>query len=436
MLKNFIGRMGFGIMKMAGTVPNMNHQSFEQGIISPIVSRSTSEWLKTFGKHALLYPPVNRIATDIAGNQWGLFKIDKDGKRIKVEDHPAIKIFEKPSASFLGWQFRYLLQAWLDLVGEAFLLISARDKQGQPEEFLPIPPHWLLRRPGGTYRKYQIQILQGIGGAGKLHEIPESEILRIFNPDPYTPFLGALGAAFSLDDEITGDTFASKWNNQFFRSSARPDMLVSLNGPSEEMVKSIDTQWNEKHQGFWNAHRVAFTNAEDMKVIELSKGQKETEFIKGKNQHRDRINQAYGIPPEVLGVVENSNRATAEAAMVVYQTSVLKPRLEALKAFYNVRLLPQFGGTEGMFYDFENPVQESKQFIKDQAESAFMRGAITRNEFRREIGMNPAEGEDGYMIPRNVEFVEVGQEPQAGKEIPKPTNGKSIIKKAEDLTNV
>ena len=46
---------------------------------------------------------------------------------------------------------------------------------------------------------------------------------------------------------------------------------------------------------------------------------------------RDTIYQTYGIPPEVLGIIENSNRATADAAMYIYGILVLTPRLNKMR---------------------------------------------------------------------------------------------------------
>lgn len=369
--------------------------------------RSQGQWIKEFGKHALLYPPVNRIATDIAGTRWGLYREKEDGTRIEIKNHPALALFENPSPRFLGWQLRYLIQTWLELTGEAYVLIAAVDKFGQPAELLPVAPHWVIRRPREDFKKYQI-LLPYIS---QLLTVPESRIIRLFNPDPYSPYQDTLGAAYPLDDELAGDDYAGKWNNAFFRNAATPDTVIGIDGDDAGITR-LQASWNEKYQGVYNAHKAAFVNTSNLRMVSPSKTQREMDFRGLRDQNRDRVDQVWNIPPEILGIVENSNRATAEAAMRMYQTNVLKPRLEMSKAAFNTRLLPLFLKTTGLYYDFENPVQESKEFILEQSKSAYKDGAISRNEFRKAIGYNPTPDEDGYLIPRNMEFVPVGQKPQ------------------------
>ena len=53
------------------------------------------------------------------------------------------------------------------------------------------------------------------------------------------------------------------------------------------------------------------------------------DFTQSRKDLRDGVNAHFGVPPEILGIVENSNRATATQAKIIYAENVLTPRLLA-----------------------------------------------------------------------------------------------------------
>ena len=51
-------------------------------------------------------------------------------------------------------------------------------------------------------------------------------------------------------------------------------------------------------------------------------------FTELRSFERDAIIQTFNVPPELVGVIENSNRATIEAALTIMAIQVIVPRLE------------------------------------------------------------------------------------------------------------
>ena len=84
---------------------------------------------------------------------------------------------------------------------------------------------------------------------------------------------------------------------------------------------------------------------------------------------RDAIVQTFGVPPEMLGILQNSNRATIEAADHLFSRWVLLPRLEAFRDVLQKQLVPQFD--EKLILTYQNPIPEDRDFKLSVMQSAY-----------------------------------------------------------------
>ncbi|KKL82562.1 hypothetical protein LCGC14_1983500, partial [marine sediment metagenome] len=114
---------------------------------------------------------------------------------------------------------------------------------------------------------------------------------------------------------------------------------------------------------------------------------------------RDTIIQVYGVPPEILGILESSNRATIEAAEFLFAKFVIMPRLEFLRAVLQQLLVPEFD--DRLILDFESPVTEDKRHELQVMKASTW--AYTANELRKRAG-EPSLGDEGdvHAVPFNV----------------------------------
>lgn len=384
-----------------------------------ISRRNVELWLQNFGEHSRLQSVVRRVSKDTAAVRWQVFRelegeVGPDGnpKRVPLRKHPLAQLWNRPHPTFSGTKLRYLLQVHLELAGEAFLLIRRRQGSLVPEELWPIPPHWVTELP----REGQPWWTVNVGGSPE--RIPVGEILWLQDPDPLNPYGRGLGPASAVDDEVSQSEWANKWNNAFFRNAARPDFVIGIPGINPQDYDRLRTQWEERYQGFFNAFRPAFLSA-DAKVHMLTRGHQDMDFIEMLRFLRDAIFQNWQVPPEIMGVVENSNRATAEAAMFVYAQNVLVPRLEFLKDEMAMWLTPLFGGDADLVLDYQNPVKETQEFRLKQASEGFKLGAIKRNEWRAANGFDPdPEHGDVYLTPLNILQQGPGAEKEEGPGAP------------------
>ena len=95
--------------------------------------------------------------------------------------------------------------------------------------------------------------------------------------------------------------------------------------------------------------------------------------------------KSFGIPPEILGGVDNSNRATIQGAREIYAQEVLMPRLLKLKDILNENLSSEFG--VNLILDFTSPIPSDKELQLNIMKE--FRDMFSEDEIRKLAGLQP-----------------------------------------------
>lgn len=408
---------------------------------SRVARKTVQQWFRKFGESAYLHGPVHRVAQDVSLVKWHLYRrtagpVGPAGPpREEVYDHPLLELWDNPvpqtssHPGFTGSQWRYLVQLYLELAGEAFLVVV--EEQGNPSALLPIPPHWVTGIPTKEEPFYTI-VVPGTGA----QPVPSGQVIWLKRLDPANPYGRGLGVAGTVDDEVSQLEWMNKFNDNLFRNGAHPGAIVGVEGLDPKNADRIREQWAEKQEGFANAWRTAFIGGK-VTMHQTGRSHMDLDFNEGVRLKRDTVAQAWCVPPEILGIVENSNRATAQAADFIHQSKNTLPRLVYLDEVFNRFLVPRYR-ERALILCYENPVRETEEFRLEKADRGLAGGAITVNEWRKEMGWDPWPEPMGsaFYRPLNVEAVnsltgEVLNQPDHSAEPtapPEPAGGQEKIK--------
>ena len=191
-------------------------------------------------------------------------------------------------------------------------------------------------------------------------EVSREDVLWLKIPDLENPYARGSGIGESLADEIDVDEFAAKHVRDWFFNGGRPSGFVSLQGAGEDEVARFEERWKSRYQGLGKAHQIHFTNAQ-IGYEDLSHTFRDQELLQLRQYQSDLMRQTFGVPPEILGIIQNSNRATIDSSYYLYSRGVLVPRLvilcdalQQLAAEYDDKLI----------VDFLSPVPEDLEFKK------------------------------------------------------------------------
>ena len=126
------------------------------------------------------------------------------------------------------------------------------------------------------------------------------------------------------------------------------------------------------------------------------------QFVDLQKFGRDSFIQTYGVPPELLGIVEASNRSTIAAASYLHALWNIVPRLEFIRATFQERLVPDFDDRVVIWY--ESPVDEDNEFYLRVIQAAAAH--FSMDEIRKMGGQEPDPSGNGglHFIPAKGYF--------------------------------
>lgn len=320
-----------------------------------------------------------------------------DGELVPILDHPFMRLLTSSNGVFPGSVGMMQTQISIDLTGEAYWLLGPSDATETyvPEQYWIIPPTWVKRLPNADSDTYEIQSPYWHG------DVPSRMLFRYSDPNPSDPYGRGRGHMGAMGDEIDTDEFASKHVRSWFFNRAVPDLLITGAGMSKEDAIRLEMGWMQKLRGFLKAHRPFFMN-KDVEVHQLSQKFSDMELTDLRKWERDVIVHGLGMPPEILGILESSNRATIDAADYLFTRWVCTPRLDMLRAFMQWHLLPYYD--DRLILGYESPVAENREFQLQVAKAAPW--TLDSHQWARLGGWEPPESDPVFVVPYTLRVVD------------------------------
>lgn len=407
------------------TTPRALNGATMQYSSSGAPSRGVSELLESYRQSAWLRAVVDKIGWHFAIVPWQLHeRPDKSnpdkrmqsrklqslrgdyrhkslstalrlGELREIDQHPLLDLLNQPNSQMGGVAFRDLSCKFVDFTGECFQLV-VKDGLGIPFQLWPIVPTWVTRLPNADNPTYDLSIL------GTSVTVPQADVIYIRRHEMLNPYARGAGLGSALGDTIDMDRYAHKFLKSTYFNHAKPDMIISLPGATEDVVADFQQKFENQTRGALRAHRTFFADSE-IEVKELNNDVGIEQSIPVLNHIRDTFVSVFGVPPEIMGVLENANRATINQAMTIFARETLMPRLELFADEWQRQLVPLFD--DKLILTYTNPVPEDDDYRLDVAKAAPW--SLSNREWRQ-LGnwSNPIEQDEYHMIPLGMTAVE------------------------------
>lgn len=325
--------------------------------------------MDTMGASATVFSIVNRTSTATAKPCWHMHKntrfdntvcgydgCDATGVRY-VDQHPALAVLNRPNEFYTRQELFESGQQHVDLTGEAWIVI---DRLGDtPYELWPVRPD---RMTVVTDRnKFLVgYIYRDPDGA----DVPlrREDVMQIRMPNPKDPYRG-LGPVQTIVAQVSGEEMTAEYNLNFYRNGAQPGGVVKVSANmDDDAFDQMVERWEENHGGVRNAGRTAFLEEGDYTQVKPITAA-DMQFVEGANLRRDTILLAFGMSKFAVGVVDDVNRATAEASNAWFAEMQTVPRLDRWAGMLNNDFLPQFGPglSEGYELVYTSPVPADRE---------------------------------------------------------------------------
>jgi len=355
---------------------------------------------------------VDLIASTIANSNIQLFdkvQLRKSAEPKPLLDHPFLDLMDSPSKMFPeidGNAIKYLTIVLTELLGECFWI---KLRAGvRVDELLIIPPSWCIQTPTSGN---PIFMFQPIGTtAGNVLTVAPEDVVWFKQPDVADPYGRGRGRTEAVGGELDADEMAEKWQKNYFYNDATPPFWANSPGAKIEDLERMRDTWGQRLGGWLNVRKPAFTNSESMTITKLGDTVKEMDFVESRRFLRDVFLNHYAIPPEMFGIIENSNRSTIDAAYYLFAKNVISRRLGFYERVITRQLIaPDFDARLVVRFDFEVP--EDEEFRLKKVNEGLARGALTRADWKLAMGYPVEAGDDVYLMPSSVTVMKKGELP-------------------------
>lgn len=275
-------------------------------------------------KSALTYSAfwrgVNLIAASVAKLPLFVYAREGPGKR-RAPEHPAYYLLrKKPNRFATAARFRETLQGHALTAGNGYAAIF-RAGDGTPIELAVLNPDvtYPVRETGTGIVIYVTQV------AGQPIKLAASDVLHIagLGFDGLTGYSVLQYARNSLGLGMAAEQYGAR----FFRSSARPSVLLEHPGSlTDEAQRRLRENWDRMHAGVENAHRTAVLE-EGMKANVVSFSAKDAQFLETRQFEIRSVANWLGLPAHKLGDTTRTSFASLEQENQSYLDDSLDPWL-------------------------------------------------------------------------------------------------------------
>lgn len=345
----------FGAEKPEKTDVEQNiFQLIRQALAVDPPQRDAATLLDLYNTNPWVRSIVGRIGDLVGATEW--LVASPAGE---IDEHPALAWLKSGNPEMPGETCMSLLQVHLDLAGEGYIVVG-RDKGGRPASWAVIAPHEMEYAADLTdpLSRYQVRTQ-----SGDIVEYAQLDVIKLKQPDPRRPYKRGRSLTGALQVELEADENAAEYVRAFMKNRGVPELLISGTKDAPIQQKDLDTfaaKWRQLFSGVKKAGR-PFFSSRPVEAKELGGKLRENAMVEIRQEMRAIITETYGVPPEIFGRLDNSNRATVDAASYLMAVYTLIPRLKFI-----VRHVQPFLRREGLLgaketLSFESPAGEDKQ---------------------------------------------------------------------------
>jgi len=358
-----------------------------------------------------------------------------------IENHEIYELLENPCPSdreLTGWTIRYFVFACYDLVGEAYLL-KIRNPNGKVVGLQPVAPSWVVQTPTVENKFWQIYPFGTAGGNSIV--VPQEDVICFKDLDLNDPYGRGRGTSEAIGDEIQTDEYSAKYAKNLFFNDATPSAIIYAPQGNKETADQIKQSWLSKMAGFHHAKEPMVLTGEGSKFEKISQSPTELDFVESRKFLRDSVNEHYQLPPEIMGILQNSNRSTIDDAEYFLNKNVLADRLKMFERVINSQLLwEDYDTARTLILKHENNITEDIDQKLQILNDGLSRGVLTVNDWRVGMGFEKDEkGGDVYLRsfgqveqPFNSEPIELPDVTESEVvELPESTEGEKELTEEE-----
>jgi HK97 family phage portal protein len=352
-------------------------------------------------QYSAVYAAIRLLSESVASLPLHTYQRQETGKQ-RATAHPVARLLAgSVNPRMSSYSFRETIMGHALTYGNGFAEI-VRDGSGNPVELLIITPD-------------RVTVKQDDNGA--IYYLVD-ESLRLSADDVFhiagLGFDGIVGySPIKLAKECIGlGLGAERFGGSFFGNSAKPAGVLSHpNRLSAEAAENLRNTWRTAYQGVDNAGRTAILE-EGMSWQSLGISNDDAQYLETRKFQITEIARWYGVPPHMIGDLDNATFSNIEHQGIEFVTYSLRPWLVRWEQEIKRKLFID----DVYFSEFlvDGLLRGDTKTRYDGYKIARETGWLSVNEIRSLENLNGVDGGDTYIQPMNME--PMGTEPEADED--------------------
>lgn len=377
----------------------------------------------------IVYACVSLIAEACGDYEPRILRPDGTGD-YEETDHEFLRLLDNPSGnqenaeSFSRFDLIEATISYQLLQGDCFWYIARGVTTGRPREIVVLRPDKVgtdVDPKTGKINGYFIR--QSVGDPIPL-EVNEVLRFNLFNPiDPYKGY----GPVEANSAYIETDESTSEFTKNFFKNNAGLSGVLNLKGEvTKGAFRKFVRGWRDKYQGVDNAGKVAILRDSDASFTKVGLGLNELDMAALRNMTIKDVLRGFKVPLPLLGEAEQTGlgRANIEGLEYIFAKYNIDKKLKRLDKVLQFALNRYYPEDKGLVFTHENIIPEDKEFeLKERTELTDK--VFTRNEARKDEGLDPVDGGDQLFVAVNQVSVGSVADPMNEPDVDSEDEGES-----------
>lgn len=347
-------------------------------------------------------------------------KMAKTTEELDIEDHVLFDLLDDPNPVTTGRELMWITAADAELTGHSYWWMEPDQRAKVPVRIWRLPPDPTVIYDNSG--RYALRYLFTSNGA--FFDLPPEEVVHFRLPGGVTTdigdsFHGGFSPLQASARAMDLNLFSQIYEANFYRNNAVPPMVVVFPPGvkhDDAWIKAFNDQWNSRHMGLDNAHKVAILGGgADIKMLAIPNTDRR--FIEVSQMTRDKILGCYKVPAAKIGLTTDSNRSNSESADYTFNRECIAPLASLFAATINKYICKryyQYGKAARLVFYFDNPVPKDEERELKRLQTMVEMGWITPSEAALELGYEAFDGGDqrlvktGLMLYDNLPVAGIG----------------------------
>lgn len=310
--------------------------------------------------------------------------------------HPLCELFEEVNPIDTLWDLWFYMVGWRMTTGDS-MVFKAKNGFGVTKQLWAMPSQWVKVVPDPVNYVAGYEVSAGPSS----YFVPRESMIHIKQPSLDwsghgrfygSPTIKAAATTIELENEMY------KRLSYTFKNFAPPGMVFSTEQRLQpHQVHQLWANLAAQHSMSEHSGRPMIVHS-GLKLEQAfqQNGQKELDYTGSLDKTLEITLATHGVPKSVLGISENSNRATMQGSLVQFCKMTIDPLLRHFSQHFTQNLANEFADDKSLVVKIGPCTVDKEEQLVKMIETMIKAGAITPDEVRQVLmDMDPLDSPHG-----------------------------------------